>query len=754
MPTTKGPYYIGRVKRAPRRGDAYNYASIEPLIESDAAGTQWRGPVENATSRFPKRGLVHWHDAPLDLQTGSLWQFTIDDHPNAERGGRSEQYQLEDPQEPIEVLDLRGWSDEAALKSAITGEGISLTPAPLARRVLLWLASGVCVGPLLLKPGTTPGLWALDRSEANRDAARMPVCRLSATDVNRVSNDGGRWFVSPLLELGRSAGIQNWTPDAQVARSILTRLRKMDPVLVKAIGVTDNLFREYIDHIESGRMGSADPAVERARADRLRGVRDAIQRDAALLTEAAASLLGTEVVREEVQRQAQSKIDEEVQSRRAEIDAALAGATEDLARVHESLDAKRTEVASLDAALLEKRRELEAKVASFDQEVTARLEEIARRPEAVFAESAVMRAVLAPHHAKPIGGENGAAHAQPSARPAPRQVTDFGEPAPQLGDDTAVRRALAAHAGVGALSLHAMLGLHAVLVAGAAPVVVGSCGYDLLRAYAAAVAGGRLHWIPIGSSVIEPHDLLGRFDGVSGRILPASSGLLDVVRDATQSGRLHLVVLEGFNRAPTEAYLAPILESAQASRIGDAARTIPLASPGLLADNDPYRELARLAWPANVLITCLPTHGTVALPVSASVWRFLALIDADDRDRPPTPSLPTGSTAPARTEISPTLWKNNVTAAQSQAVRDRDEAATLARALSLPARDAADAARVREVLSLNGLPRVDASGLALAVTLVARSGAEAKAIDEGVRTAGVAMPGWRTVWAEAQRLRS
>lgn len=752
MPTPKGPYYIGRVKRAPHRGDAYLYASIEPLVESDPTGSQWLGPLRDAMSRFPKRGLVHWHDAPLGLQMGSLWQFTIDDHPSAERGDRSEQYQLKDQQEPIEVLDLRGWSDEAALRSTITGDGIPLSPPPLARRVLLWLASGVCVGPLLLKPGTGPGLWVLDRPEAHLDAARMPVCRLSATDIDRVPVEGGRWFVSPLLELGRSAGIQNWTSDAQVTRSILARLRKMNPDLVKALGVTDNLFREYLDHVESGRMGSADPAVERARAERLRGMREAIQRDSALLTEAAESLLGTEAVRTEVERQVRSKIDEEVQSRRAEIDAALSAVAEELARVQESLDAKRAEVAALDAALLKKHREFEAKVVSFDQEVAARLEEIARRPEAFFAETAVMRAVLAPNLTKPIGGGNGAAFAHPSARFVPRQVSDFGDAAPQLGDDTAVRRALAAHAG--ALSLHAMLSLHAAFVAGAAPVVVGSCGYDLLRAYASAVAGGRLHWIPIGSSTMEPHDLLGRFDGVSGRIMPGPSGLLDVARDATQSGRLHVVVLEGFNRAPCEAYLSPILEAAQAGRMGDTVRAIPLADPGLLADDDPYREVARLAWPSNVLIACLPSDGSVTLPVSPSVWRFLALIDADDRDRPQMPSAPAGSGAAPRTEILPTLWKESVTTAQAHAADDRDEVTTLARALSLPARDAGDAVRIREVLRANGLPPADATAVALAATLIARSGAEAKAIDEGVRAAGVAVPGWRTVWAEAQRLRS
>lgn len=754
MPTTKGPYYIGRVKRAPHRGDAYLYASIEPLVESDASGSQWLGPLRDPITQFPKRGLVHWHEAPFDLQGGSLWQFTIDTHPSAERTDRSEQYQLEDPQEPIEVLDLRGWSDEIALRSAITADGVPLSHPPIARRVLIWLASGDFVGPLLLKQSTAPDLWVLDRPDTHLDAARMPVWRLSAPDFNHVTLDHERWFISPRLELGSSAGIQNWTSDAQVTRSILTKLRRMDPEAVRAIGVTDGVFREYLDHVENGRMGSADPAVERARADRLQRVREAIQRDAMLLTEATEALLATEAVRTEVQSQVQVRIDEEVVSRRGEIDAALSESRRELTQLHDVLEAKRSQVDKLDAALLEKHRELETKVASFDQEVSARLEEIARRPEALFAESAVMRAVLALGLAKPAGGGSGGSPTYSSARSMPRQVWELGESVPDLGDENAVRQALAVHAGVSALSLQAMLSLHATFVAGTAPVLVGSRGYDLLRAYASAVAGGRLHWVPIGCTTMEPDDLLGRFDVASGRILPSRSCLLDVICDATLSGRLHVVVLEGFNRAPCEAYLSPILEAAHAGRIGDTARAIPLANPGLISNDDPYREMARLVWPANVVIASLPSDGSVTLPVPPSVWRFLALVDADDRDRTQLPSAQCESGAAQRTQIPPALWKASVATASTHAANDDDEMARLARTLSLSARDAGDAARVREVLCANGLPRGDATSVALVTTLIARSGSDANSIDEGVRTAGVAAPGWRTVLAEALRLRS
>lgn len=754
MTNFKGPYFIGRVKRAPHNGDSYFYASVEPLIESDPTGGRWVGPVRDGVSRFPKRGFVHWHDAPVAAKLGSLWQFTVDEHPWSERGERPEQFQLENYEEPIEVVDLRGWIDELDLRSVITGDGIHLSPAPLARRVVLWLASGLCAGPLLLKAGAAPGLWIVDSPEIHRDAARMPLCRPSEADIQRVSLEGERWFLAPSLSLGQSAGIQNWTSDSQVTRSILGKLRKFDKGMSKAISVTDSLFREYLEHVESGRMGSADPAVERARADRLRGVRDAIQRDASLLIEAAEALLVTATVREEVDRKVELSIAEELQRRRSEVELALADAVARLERLEGDFETKRAELKDLCSALSDKRRELEERVGSFDREVTTRLEEIARRPEAAFAEAAVMRAVLSVGMAAPLGHTNGRVRPLPAERHVSAPLAVDGQEVVRLEEEAAVRRALALHAGAGALSLYAMLALHAAFVAGTVPVVVGESSYDLLRAYASAVAGCRLHWIPIGSSAMEPQDLLGRFESVSGRIVPAAAGLLDVICDAKQSGRLHVVVLDGFNRGPSEAYLSPILEAALAGRMGDTARAIPLASARSVAEDDPYRELARLAWPTNVMIACLPSDGSATLPVPHSVWRFLAILDADDRDRPDMRVPTGGNRTPSCSEISPDLWTWSISAARNLGTEDKDEVVTLARALSLNRRDASDAIRMREGMRLNGLLAADARDLALAGTLVARSTVEVKGIEEGLRSAGIEGPGWRTIWNEAQRLRS
>lgn len=746
MPTTTtGFHYIGKVKRVSQAGALYRFASVEPLIESSPAGTEWRGSVRDAMSLFPRRGLIHWHDAPLRLKEGSLWQFAVDEHPEAERADRPEQYQLADPQEAYELLDLRGWSQESPLRSAITSDGIPLGTPPLVGRVLIWLAGDVCVGPLAVKPSPAqPGLWTIDQGEAPNDATRVPAWLVPEEDIQRVSLDGTRWFLAPRVGLHRSTGLQNWTPDTQVARSILGRLRKMDRELVQALGFTENLFRSYLEQIEVGRLGTVDAALERARADRLVCVRNAIQRDASFLSEAAEALLSTEQIQAEVERRIQFSVEEALQARRAEIDAAVVGKTEQLTKLNRELCEKDAERVQLESALRDQQRRLDERVASFEHAVQARLEEIARAPEEAFADAAVMRAILAP-----VRRVTGSAPATGLQRP----VVSDAEPAKYLQENAAVRGALAAHAAACGLSIHSILSLHAAFLAGLAPVVVGSRGYDLVRAYASAIAGGRLHWVPTASSTMEPQDVLGRFDPARARIMPSPSGLLDVARESAESGRLHIVVFDGFNRGPVEGYLSPILQAARARRLGDTVRTIPLASPALLEEGDPYRGLARLAWPASLPIACLPSDGSLTLPVPPSAWRFMALIDADDRDRTPMPLAAADVNRRGCTEIAPALWIDSLAAVGRVVTQDDGPTETVAKAVALSASDALDALRMREVLQANTLPDPDATSLAIAAILCARSQAGEKAIEQGTRAIGVDVPGWRTVVNEAQRLR-
>ena len=754
--TPIGRYFIGRVKRAPRPGDPNPFASVEPLIEADATGGLWVGPVLDPVRQFPQRGLIHWYRAPQNLVEGSLWQLVVEEHPYAEQDGRPEFFQLADlpePIEPIEVLDLRSWRDEALIRRVITGRGIPMSPAPIARRLLLWLTDDVYVGPLFLKAGALPGLFALDVPEGSNDASRMPTWRLTPDDVSLVRLQGERWFVSPGRDLHRRHGFQNWMSDVQVARSILGRLRKMNPQLSNAIGVTDRVFKEYLDLVERGQFGQADAAVERARAGRLNVICETIRKEEELLALAAESLLSTQEIRNEVEKRVQLQVAADLAARQATIAIELADANTALAEVRSLVKASSAQADELTFAISEKQRELDAKVSSFDEAVTTRLDEIARRPEILFTENAVIRGLIGRYNFTT------STRALPSARGDGSEVSsattrsDDWESSRGLADDVQIRTSLSKHALAGALSPRAMFALHAVFITGSVPVVAGSQGYDLLRAYSNALAGGRLHWLPVSGAFVDPQDILGRYSEPSGRIVASPSGILDVLREANHSGRLHMVVFDGFNRAAAEGYLTPILEAALAARIGDNSRAIPLANPDELADTDPYLQFAKLRWPPNVLVACLPADGTATLPVPTSVWRYLALLDSDDGDG----VIPASATLFSRdeevTEVSPLHWKESLAASGGKHAAASNEARGLASALGLTARDAIAADRLRNALTAQEVPEADATDIAFAAALIARSGAAASTVDAAIIGSGIRLPSWRKVFSIAQGLR-
>src|SRR3954467_6989497 len=205
--------YLGLVMRAPQKRDArYQFATVQPLVQSDEDGIKWQGPVTDAKLQFPKRGLLHWHAAPADIAFGSIWQFVVEEIPRDDSEARPEAFQLLRAVAPIEVVDLRASNDEDVLRSAATSEGLDLTPSPISSRVLFWLPSGLCVGPLTLKRGERQ-LWTIDAPEGLRDAARMPAHRIPPDQITQINVNGLRWVLAPGQELGQNAGIQNWSTD-------------------------------------------------------------------------------------------------------------------------------------------------------------------------------------------------------------------------------------------------------------------------------------------------------------------------------------------------------------------------------------------------------------------------------------------------------------------------------------------------------------------------------------------------------------
>jgi hypothetical protein len=699
----------------------YRFATVEPLITSDPTGSVWLNSVINPVAHFPKRGFVHWHEAPFDAKPGSLWQFSVDEHPSAHH----EQLHLVDPVEPIEVIDFRGWEDEMTLRSLLTGDGLELTPAPVSRRILLWLASGLWAGPVRMRDDK--GQWIVEGPEGHSDPSRVSAWKPNENNVSKVRLEGDRFFLNPAQDLGSRAAVQNWAPDTQVLRGILKRLRRFDSEAVQGLEITDRVFEAYVDHLGSIGIPGSDPEIERARAARLRGIRDVVTSSKALIDEAATTLLQTPAVRESLDKQIEDERKRMLKSARLEVEQEMTVARQQLSEIHTEMDVAQTDLRKLQTALTER-------VAGFDAELSASLSEVAKRPEKMFAELAILRAALQPLNESRDQSDNlgiwQGHNASPSSTPAPiasRILTTEEELANQLAK-------VAFYSGI---DLKSLITLHSTFRVGSVPVLIGSNGYDLCHHYASAVSAGQILWVPISPTTVDLEGLFGRYHASVRRIVPQATGMLKAVQQALTSSSVTMIVLDGFNRAPVEAYLQPILSAASAARFGDNSRVLRVADSEILSSDDPYANVAEFRWPPNLLIACIPSSGTTSLPIPAEMWRYFSVIDTQNA----TASKRFGSDEMALgnldlTTVCGSLWASLI--AREAVPPDNDDATLMrfASSFTIDNEKIAEAKTLKDLLFVSGLES-DAMSIALTTSLLPAVDADDIEISNAIERAGI-----------------
>jgi hypothetical protein len=92
------------------------------------------------------------------------------------------------------------------------------------------------------------------------------------------------------------------------------------------------------------------------------------------------------------------------------------------------------------------------------------------------------------------------------------------------------------------------------------------------------------------------------------------------LRQAQTDGRLHIVVLDGINRAPVEAWLSPLLEIYNDAGRGSQPRQL------LLRGELGYEWFA---WPRNVLLAATAVPGAATIAPPAAFWGSACLIDTE-----------------------------------------------------------------------------------------------------------------------------
>ncbi len=606
--------YLGRVWEPITTRDGYRFAHVEPILQSSSDLCMWDGRVQEPAREFPQRGRIFWHDTPAVVQKASYWQFRITESPSYDGADKAERYQVEDAMHPVEVIDFRGWEDRDALRRLLTRDGVELGQTPLGREVLLWVDDELWIGPLTLNNAS--GLWKIGPS---MNLARLPKRRAPGGGAYAVNLDGRRWLLNPAGDAGEQLGFCNWMGDMEFAKGLLRRLRKLDSQAFDGLRISKAVFDAYLTAMEHAGLIGSDLLQELGRKERIATLAEVIRANEDLLNEAVSALLGSPVVQEELQTWKAAEYGLIRDQIRGAVEEELSSQHEELGRLKADVEREQTTLRALQNQIDLKDAELQGIVDSFDDELMQRLDRLREKPEAMFAEVAVLRAVFGTPSGRRIDGRDRTPPAPMTPQPVCRPLTDQAE----------FTRVLAAN--LKARSVPPLLAteLHLAFISGCVPLLVGGCAFDALRAYADTIAGGGILWIPVSASLFEPNALLGYLDVPTRRILPHAGGLLDLFAEAAESDLIYVVALEGLNRAPVESYLLPLLESRWDAWQSGPVRRIPLAADRAVDPLDPYREMLRVAWPANVIVAALPQFGPAALPLPDAIWRYAVLINCD-----------------------------------------------------------------------------------------------------------------------------
>lgn len=609
--------YLGRVKWIHVNSETgYRHAAIEPLFRSSDDQKNWLGPVENAIEEFPGRGFINWHDAPIGLEEGAYKQFEVEPHPHYKEGDPSkEAFQATKIDYPSEVIDLRGFGEESTIRALLCSKGALLGCSPLVKRVFLWVSDEKIIGPVNLskRPGTKS--WIFSESQ---NLIQMRCWKPKSKWIQGIEINGKRLLLAPdQKNPGEFIRLETWEPDEVLAKRLLKRLRKLDRELPMALGFTDKVFDAYMAVVEkSGLLGSTS-AHELNYCERIKDIFAAIELNKSLLDEAADVCFTISTVKQEMEEKAKKEYEKKLSENKALLEIDLATKKQEIREAEIDLEEKKSLQASLQARIAIAEQKLAEQVGHFETELTERLRKVAEKPGQLFAEMAFYEAICSA--VRPASST--------AARKAPRQKAIALPEAPAMQEPTALVGDLSQRLLNIGISPQVGQALHCALSSGTVPVVIGHDGLDVIRSYADCISGGVLHWIPVGGTLFEPADLLGRVDPYSHSFVPHQGGLLDLLLD--DSDAVHLVVLDGFNRASADGYLLPLLQLLRDAADGHGRLTIPLVPPGMARDGDPYGAAQRVAWSPNVLLVMRPTAGTSVLPLPRELWAHCILIDTE-----------------------------------------------------------------------------------------------------------------------------
>lgn len=629
---------LGQVREVRFLGDQ-RVALLEPLYRLIEDTNSW-AEIDNIRVNFPNRGYVTWMKPDDNVIQGSTWRFRYEPHPNFDASDpKRDRYRInwDRPPEPLcEVLDLKESGPDKILKRLELGLSLKFVPT---RFVYVVIDKESWAGPLKLVQHQ--GRWTLDPQQRQNPIDR--VAALPAKSLDRFDINDKRIFLQYDIPTPTKVGELDWAP-VQLVISRLLKKFQQSAELKRVVTITKATIKQIVDTLPGDEHDVTKQQIERARKylstiDRvnidmtqfeeellkLPAVAERIaaaEREARRSARAQAEAEAIEQARRELEglRAEHQQVTSSVASQRAQLaelkQAAQAAEQRATAVVEAEMRRRESELSALDEQLAERRHQFEDQLALADAEITRRIADLIARPGEALAQIGLIRAALG--QTQPIG--RAATAATPAIHP-PIGVVQRGEP--QIDDQKELAKMLRRAMGGAGADLSIGVVIHSALLAGLVPLLSGPEALDVLEQYANVVAGGRMLWVNIPPTLLEPADLLGRVDPHSGQFAPHPSGLLDLLLFADepeQRDQLFLVVLDGINRSAADSYLQPLLACYRASRCSQEQRGLRIAHPSAFSAGDPYVAAAHLRWPSNVLLAGVLSDGTATLPLPSSLW--------------------------------------------------------------------------------------------------------------------------------------
>lgn len=619
---------VGYVSERFRNKDDVEVALLRPEYRFDKRSRGWQ-PIQEVTQEFPNRGCVTWVKAPPEAQNGTVWLFEYSEHENFDSSNpRLDRYRIDFDKPPVELMEVIhvAVSDEDGLRRALL-RGLVIRFIP-SRQVYMTIDDQSWIGPLRLVPKGND-IWVLDQSlQAN------PVPRVTSAPPGDLSvlnlNGARRRFLHPKTPPLASIGQIDLADDHLNLKRVLEWCRKR-PDLAKAL----NLTKKAIDDAMSV-LPEDDTDLWMQRVRRARRYVERLEETAADVSAFEEALFALPRVRErfaEVEREGRAAAQAREEER------LIAEARQELERVQEDLRQKQDdlrqkidqlsqlqrEVEEWERTLANRKQQLSNQLDLADEALRKRIAILFQRPVEALTQIALLRAALGMNDVQanqrivPVG----AARLMPPETALRRGEAHIADEAQLL---TAVRRSMTVIGEEASLAVK----MHSAFACGLMPLLTGPGALAALEAYAQAVNGGRVVWVPVTPTMLKPADLFGDVHPVTGRFMPHPAGLLDLLLFAAQPeqrDKLFLVVLDGVNRAAVDAYLLPVLACYSATQNDHIRRVLPVAHPGLIDPSNPYAEAARLVWPENALLAGTLVHGAATAPLPPDLWAYACVIE-------------------------------------------------------------------------------------------------------------------------------